>query len=61
MSAKPVKVYEPFGANTSTADDFPLWIFSALIYLSVTALAIQRASRWVTTPSPSEFAVRRTR
>ncbi|MEX0668028.1 MAG: ABC transporter permease subunit [Acidimicrobiia bacterium] len=39
----------------------PLWILSGLIYLGVIALAIRRASRWVTTPSPSEFTVKRTR
>lgn len=39
----------------------PLWMLSGLIYLGVIALAIRRASRWVTTPSPSEFTVRKTR
>jgi hypothetical protein len=39
----------------------PLWILSGLIYLGFTALAMSRASRWVTTPSPSEFTVKRNR
>lgn len=39
----------------------PLWVLSALIYLGGSALAVHRAIRWVTTPSPSEFTVKRTR
>jgi hypothetical protein len=39
----------------------PLWILSGLVYLTLSALAIRRASHWVTTPAPREFAVRRLR
>lgn len=39
----------------------PFWVYSALFYVGLSVLAIRRASRWVTTPSPSEFALRRGR
>jgi len=37
----------------------PFWVFSALFYLGLSALAIRRATRWVTTPSANEFAIKR--
>lgn len=39
----------------------PLWILSGLVYLVFSALGIWRACRWVRTPAPSEFKVRRLR
>lgn len=37
----------------------PFWVFSALFYIGLSALAIRRATRWVTTPSQNEFMVKR--
>ena len=39
----------------------PLWILSAASYLLLTWLGLKRAERWVQTPSPAEFKVRRTK
>jgi hypothetical protein len=39
----------------------PFWVYSALFYVGLSVLAIRRATRWVTTPSPNEFALRRGR
>lgn len=39
----------------------PFWVYSSLFYVGLSVLAIRRATRWVTTPSPNEFALRRGR
>lgn len=39
----------------------PFWILSGLFYLALSAFGIWRACRWVRTPAPSEFKVRRLR
>jgi len=39
----------------------PLWILSGFVYLALSAFGIYRACRWVRTPAPSEFRVRRIR
>ncbi len=39
----------------------PLWVMSGLFYAGLTFLTLRNATKWVTTPSPSEFSVRRTR
>jgi ABC-type transport system involved in multi-copper enzyme maturation permease subunit len=41
------------------SDRPPVWAFSGIFYLAVIALSIRRAARWVSTPAPAEFAVKR--
>ncbi|HKX73799.1 MAG TPA: ABC transporter permease subunit [Acidimicrobiia bacterium] len=55
------RVVEEDGRRFLTLSRPPLWVLSGLFYAGVTFLTLRNAVKWVTTPSPTEFSVKRTR
>ncbi|HUO45313.1 MAG TPA: ABC transporter permease subunit [Acidimicrobiia bacterium] len=55
------RLVEANGRQLVTLSRPPFWVMSSGFYLLISVLALRGATRWVTTPSPSEFSVKRTR
>ena len=55
------RIVERKGRQFITLSRPPLWMLSGLFYGAVTYLTLRNAVKWVTTPSASEFSVKRPR